>query len=60
MPHGPTAPARTGDLRRVTPIDSRFGGGRGKPADRHLRHDELGHRDQRYEMLIAGRSIKSS
>ena len=24
-----------GDLRRVTPIDSQFGGGRGKPVDRH-------------------------
>ncbi|MEO7338921.1 MAG: methyltransferase domain-containing protein [Caldimonas sp.] len=24
-----------GDLRRVTPIDSHFGGGRGKPVDRH-------------------------
>src|SRR5205085_10364715 len=24
-----------GDLRRVTPIDPMFGGGRGKPVDRH-------------------------
>jgi hypothetical protein len=24
-----------GDLRRLTPIDSHFGGGRGKPVDRH-------------------------
>jgi len=33
MPPMPTLDL--GDLRRLTPIDSHFGGGRGKPVDRH-------------------------
>ncbi len=31
----PPTPIDLGDLRRVTPIDAGFGGGRGKPIDRH-------------------------
>ncbi len=31
----PSVPIDLGDLRRVTPIDAGFGGGRGKPIDRH-------------------------
>jgi SAM-dependent methyltransferase len=31
-----------GDLRRLTPIDSHFGGGRGKPVDRHYIERFLG------------------
>jgi len=30
-----------GDLRRITPIDSGFGLGRGKPVDRHYIEDFL-------------------
>lgn len=33
--NAPTATLDLGDLRRVTPIDSGFGLGRGKPVDRH-------------------------
>ena len=37
----PTATLDLGDLRRVTPIDSGFGLGRGKPVDRHYIEDFL-------------------
>ncbi len=37
-----TATLDLGDLRRVTPIDSGFGLGRGKPVDRHYIEDFLG------------------
>ena len=96
-----TATPDLGDLRRLTPIDSGFGLGRGNPVDRHdiedflrrhaadirgrvlevgagnveieagnvlastaflqglcagdLSSDGLDHRDQRYQMLVAGR-----
>ena len=37
----PTSTLDLGDLRRVTPIDSGFGLGRGKPVDRHYIEDFL-------------------
>ena len=43
-----------GDLRRVTPIDSGFGTGRGKPLDRHYIEDFL----QRHEADIRGRVVE--
>ncbi len=33
--HVTPSPVDLGDLRRLQPIDARFGGGRGKPIDRH-------------------------
>lgn len=36
-----SSPLDLGDLRRVTPIDSGFGRGRGKPVDRHYIEDFL-------------------
>ncbi|HSC64637.1 MAG TPA: methyltransferase domain-containing protein [Caldimonas sp.] len=43
-----------GDLRRVTPIDSGFGLGRGKPVDRHYIEDFLG----RHAADIHGRVLE--
>ena len=45
-----------GDLRRVTPVDSLFGGGRGKPVDRHyIEHFLSQHaRDIRGRVLEVG------
>jgi SAM-dependent methyltransferase len=43
-----------GDLRRVTPIDPLFGGGRGKPVDRHYIEDFL----QRHRADIRGRVLE--
>ncbi len=43
-----------GDLRRVTPIDSGFGLGRGKPVDRHYIEDFL----QRHAGDIRGRVLE--
>ena len=43
-----------GDLRRVTPIDPHFGGGRGKPVDRHYIEDFLG----RHAADIRGRVLE--
>jgi len=43
-----------GDLRRVTPIDSGFGLGRGKPVDRHYIEDFLG----RHAADIRGRVLE--
>jgi len=45
-----------GDLRRVTPIDSGFGLGRGKPVDRHYIEDFL----QRHAKDIRGRVLEVS
>ena len=41
MPTATTPAFNLGDLRRVTPIDSGFGLGRGKPVDRHYIEDLL-------------------
>jgi SAM-dependent methyltransferase len=48
-----------GDLRRVTPIDSEFGGGRGKPVDRHYIEDFLARHagDIRGRVLEVGEDI---
>ena len=43
-----------GDLRRVTPIDSGFGLGRGKPVDRHYIEDFLG----RHASDVRGRVLE--
>ncbi|MDQ6683747.1 MAG: methyltransferase domain-containing protein [Pseudomonadota bacterium] len=47
-------PLDLGDLRRVTPIDSGFGLGRGKPVDRHYIEDFL----RRHEGDIHGRVLE--
>jgi len=49
-----TATLDLGDLRRVTPIDSGFGLGRGKPVDRHYIEDFLG----RHAADIRGRVLE--
>lgn len=38
----PAEPVDLGDLRRLTPVDAGFGGGRGKPIDRHYIEGFLG------------------
>jgi SAM-dependent methyltransferase len=53
MPAAPPA-LDLGDLRRVTPIDSGFGVGRGKPVDRHYIEDFL----QRHAGDIRGRVVE--
>ena len=50
----PTATPDLGDLRRLTPIDSGFGGGRGKPVDRHYIEDFL----RRHAADIRGRVLE--
>ena len=45
-----------GDLRRVTPVDSGFGLGRGKPVDRHYIEDFL----RRHAASIRGRVLEVS
>jgi len=49
-----TATPDLGDLRRLTPIDSGFGLGRGKPVDRHYIEDFL----RRHEGDIRGRVLE--
>ncbi len=50
----PTATLDLGDLRRLTPIDSGFGLGRGKPVDRHYIEDFL----RRHSGDIRGRVLE--
>ena len=50
----PTDSLDLGDLRRVTPIDSGFGLGRGKPVDRHYIEDFL----RRHAADIRGRVLE--
>ncbi len=50
----PTATLDLGDLRRLTPIDSGFGLGRGKPVDRHYIEDFL----RRHAGDIRGRVLE--
>ena len=49
-----TATLDLGDLRRLTPIDSGFGLGRGKPVDRHYIEDFL----RRHAADIRGRVLE--
>jgi SAM-dependent methyltransferase len=49
-----TSPIRFGDLRRLTPIDPLFGGGRGKPVDRHYIEGFL----QRQAADVRGRMLE--
>jgi len=56
MPTATTPAFDLGDLRRVTPIDSGFGLGRGKPVDRHYIEDFL----QRHAGDIRGHVLEVS
>ena len=55
----PTSTLDLGDLRRVTPIDSGFGLGRGKPVDRHYIEDFLCRHaaDMRGRVLEVGENV---
>ena len=52
--NAPTATLDLGDLRRLTPIDSGFGLGRGKPVDRHYIEEFL----RRHAADIRGRVLE--
>lgn len=52
----PLEPLDYGDLRRLTPVDSEFGLGRGKPVDRHYIEDFL----RRHAHDIRGRVLEVS
>ena len=53
---GRREPVDLGDLRRLEPVDSGFGLGRGKPVDRHYIEDFLG----RHALDIRGRVLEVS